>query len=301
MKFPVCPADTTNVSLAASRNVDCRQQALKCLDRLPPFSPILNRLLASLARDDTSVAEMASLIEKDTVLTGNVLRLVNSALYGLKGSVTSVRHAVAILGLVKLRNLMLGLSISRLWRHIKTPAGFSAAAFNMHSVAVAILSDLLVEVVPAPYPEGAFVGGLLHDVGKLVMAIGLPHEYTLVIRMLQSSQCAWVECDRRVFGTDHAELSADVLQRWELPAPVQQAVRFHHAPELANHGKLDLAHLIQAADLLAGDLGHTMLPPGVEPVHTATRAIAALGVTDALPALLERFRAEFDVIRELFG
>lgn len=300
MKFSQPPADTESVNFAACTPLDCRERALKSLERLPPFSPVLNRVLASIVRDDVSLAELAGLIEKDTVLAGNVLRLVNSALYGLKGSVNSVRHAVAIIGLLKLRNVLLGMSVSRLWRNVRTPPGWYPATFNLHSVAVAILADMLVEVAPVEYAEGAFVAGLLHDVGKLLVAIGLPREYALLRRLLEAGECSWVECDRRIIGTDHAELSAEVLKRWELPVAIQCAVRFHHAPELANQGKPHLAHVVHAANLLATDLGYSMLPPGVEPLRDSSLAIAMLGASEALPHLVERFRAEFEVVRELF-
>lgn len=288
------------MSLPAGAGEACRTEALKCLDRLPPFSPILSRLLASLAHEDVSFADLAGLIEKDTVLAGNVLRLVNSPLYGLRGTVNSVRHAVSILGLVKLRNVLLGMSVSRLWRNVKTPPGWSAAQFNRHSVAVALLADQFVELVTVPYPEGAFAAGLLHDIGKLLLAIALPRDYGLVLRMLERGVCDWLECERRISGADHAELSGAVLQRWNLPVPIQVAVRFHHAPELAREGQLDLAHVVHAANLLAADLGHSMLPAGVEPFHSAALAMETLGVSEALPQLIEKFRAEFEVIRTLF-
>jgi EAL and modified HD-GYP domain-containing signal transduction protein len=84
----------------------------------------LNRLLATLAGDDVSFAHVAELIEKDTVLAGNVLGVVNSALYGLDGTVNSVRHAVAILGMNKLRNVALSMSVSRMWGQARTPPGW---------------------------------------------------------------------------------------------------------------------------------------------------------------------------------
>ena len=89
-----------------------RERAIRALGQLPPFSPILNRLIASLANEDVSFAKIADLIEKDTVLAGNILRLVNSALYGLPGTVNSIRHAVSLLGINKLRNAALTMSVS---------------------------------------------------------------------------------------------------------------------------------------------------------------------------------------------
>lgn len=92
-----------------------KEQALRALAQLPPFSPILNRLIASLAQEDVSFAKISDLIEKDTALAGNVLRLVNSALYGLRGTVNSIRHAVSLLGIAKLRNATLSMSVARMW------------------------------------------------------------------------------------------------------------------------------------------------------------------------------------------
>ena len=104
-----------------SSAVNYREKALRGLGDLPPFSPILNKLLATLADEDVSFARLAELIEKDTVLAGNVLRLVNSALYGRRGTISSVRHAVSLMGVVKLRNSAMTLSVSRMWSQAKTP------------------------------------------------------------------------------------------------------------------------------------------------------------------------------------
>jgi HD-like signal output (HDOD) protein len=147
---------------------------IRGLDQLPPFSPVLNKLLATMAAEDVSFAQVATLIESDTVLAGNVLKVVNSALYGFRGTVNSVRHAVAILGVDRLRNLSLGFSFARMWTHMPTPEGWSGSKFNQHSLAVGILADLLAQRAAAPYPEGAFVAGLLHDIGKLLIATSLP-------------------------------------------------------------------------------------------------------------------------------
>lgn len=282
-------------------SVEFREQALKSLEQLPPFSPVLNRLLASLAHEDVSFAELATLIEKDTVLAGNILRLVNSALYGLPGTVSSVRHAVAILGLVKLRNVLLGMAITRLWRSVRTPPGWSAAQFNLHSTSVATLADLLVEAAPVPYAEGAFVAGLLHDLGKLLWALAFPRQFAIFWGVLERGGGRWAECERELGGVDHAELSAEALARWNLPEPIRRAVRFHHLPELANAGTIELAHVVHAANLLAAEMGYGMLPRGVEPAPSASRALEALGVTTELPRILERFEQEMGVIRTLLG
>src|SRR6266481_3905978 len=166
-------ADMKNVTVSVNAP-NVRDRALVALGKLPPFSPILNRLIASLASEDVSFAKAADLIEKDTVLAGNILRLVNSALYGLRGTVNSIRHAISLLGIAKLRNATLSMSVARMWSQVKTPPGWSMASFNLHSVGVGILADLLAQGRAVEYSEGAFAAGLFHDLGLLLVALGLP-------------------------------------------------------------------------------------------------------------------------------
>ncbi len=281
-------------------SVGCEEQILRSLDRLPPFSPVLNRLLASLAREDVSFGELGTLIEKDTVVAGNVLRLVNSAAYAFSGTVSSVRHAVAILGLSRLRNAVMGMSISRVWRGVRTPEGWSSARFNVHSVATAIVADLVAERVAVPYPEGAFVAGLLHDLGKLLMATSLPREYALIQALFEAGKASLEERETQVIGTTHSALSGVALRKWNLPEPIQTAVTFHHAPDQANHGQLDLSHVVQVADQLAIDLGHTLSHPEHQSHGQADPLLARLGLTDQVPVVMARFEPEFEALRAFF-
>ena len=208
--------------------IQCRRdQALRALAQLPPFSPILNRLIASLAQEDVSFAKISDLIEKDTALAGNVLRLVNSALYGLRGTVNSIRHAVSLLGIAKLRNATLSMSVARMWSQVKTPPGWSMARFNLHSVGVAILADLLTQRQPwntpkAPSRPACSMTSVFYwwrlDCRKNTSRSSLLH---------QQSPKWIIEYELQVLGMTHLELSAEALAVWNLPEPIQRAVRFY--------------------------------------------------------------------------
>src|SRR5438067_4495090 len=130
------------MGMSTETSASARDRVLAALEKLPPFSPVLTRLLATLADEDISFGELAGIIETDAVLAGNLLRVVNSPLYGRIATINSVRHAVAIMGSVKIRNLVLGLSVSRRWSGAHVPRNWNARQFNMHSLAVAVLSDL---------------------------------------------------------------------------------------------------------------------------------------------------------------
>jgi HD-like signal output (HDOD) protein len=276
-----------------------RAAALESLDRLPPFSPILNRLLATIASDDVSFAEVGALIENDAVLAGNVLKIVNSALYGFEGTINSVRHSVAILGVNKLRNIALSLSVARMWTHVRMPVSWSALRFNQHSMAVGLLADLIAQRTKIPYPEGAFVAGLLHDVGKFLLAVSAPEEYTLIQNLCQKSGDPEVKCEVEVIGLTHAELSGFALHRWNLPKPIEVAAAFHHTPELADEGRRNLSHVIEAADRLANDLGYS-----VGESHTVSGSVEStlegLQLAEATETILGEFQMDFEVLKAFF-
>ncbi len=268
--------------------------ALAILAKLPPFSLTLNRLLGTLSHEDVSLAKISDLIEKDPVLAGNVLGLVNSALYGRRGRVNSVRHAVSLLGVSKLRNAALGMSVTRLWGKVRTAPSWSMVNFNQHAIASAILADLLSQEVAVVYPEGAFVAGLLHDLGKLLVAVGLPDSYLEIDRLcgLGGQTAARVEMD--VLGFTTADLSAEALRTWNLPEQIQVAVRYHDCvegdPTPAGLNEFPLSRVVGAAHRYTERIGT---------LEADETVFEFLGIGQQLPRLLTEFHKEYESIREL--
>lgn len=283
-----------------------RTRALASLGQLPPLSPILNRLLASLAREDVTFVKIADLIEKDTVLAGNVLRLVNSALYGRRAAVNSVRHAVSLLGINKLRNATLGMSVTRMWNQVRTPDGWSMAKFNLHSVGTGMLADVVSQAGAVDYAEGAFAAGLFHDLGRLLIAIGLPEEHEQITMLSSGGGFSRSECESEVLGFTHADLSADALALWNLPEEIRIAVRHHHEPGLAPppEAQINLSTVIAAANEFVKALGYTVdgsLPRSAEAaLSEAMTRLAELGLDQPLPVLIEAFGTDFEAMRAMF-
>ncbi len=213
-------------------------KALRALDELPPFSPIMHRVLASLAGEDVSFAELGDLVEKDAVIAGNLLHLVNSPLYVRWDAINSVRYALSVLGTTKLRNAVLGMSVAGMWNQSRLPAYWSMKRFNMHSAAVALLSDLLAQHVPVHYREGAFAAGLFHDLGRLLIAVALPQLKASIWSRFEAEGGSYVECEQATLGFTHAELSAAALAVWKLPQAVSKiAVATHHGPWASERGE----------------------------------------------------------------
>jgi putative nucleotidyltransferase with HDIG domain len=294
--------ETTSAPAVINSDAKLSQRALGALGKLPPFSPILNKLLASLAGEDVSFSKLGDLIEKDTVVAGNIIHLVNSALYARRATITSVRHALALLGMDKVRNTLLGMSISRMWSQVKTPPVWSMARFNRHSAAVAILSDQIASRIPAVnYPEGAFVGGLLHDLGRLLIALGLPDEFARLMKLHEQTDRSWVECELELLGFTHAELSAEALEIWKFPQEVQLAVRDHHRPQAFQAGAtIPLSAVLNAADQYVNSTGESIAASKLAAAEDAG-AIAALGIPEEkIFQLLMDFKAEHAAMAAFF-
>jgi len=280
--------------------VSNKEKALRSLGGLPPFSPILNKLLATLADDDVSFARLAELIEKDTVLAGNVLRMVNSALYGRRGTISSVRHAVSLMGVVKLRNSAMTLSVSHIWNKAKTPKNWSAAQFNLHAVATAVFADLLAQKTRVQYPEGAFVAGLLHDIGLLLISISLPTEYEEIRRIHEEEGLPLPEAEKQVLGFDHAELSAAALAEWNLPEPIQRAVRYQWEPQHQRDDVVPLSRVLQITERIVNGQGIVVLSSNGADAEPPEVVLEPLGLSGETQDLIDEFQKEFDSIRAFF-
>jgi HD-like signal output (HDOD) protein len=277
-----------------------RDAILGSLDRLPPFSPVLTRLLATLADEDVSFGELAGIIETDAVLAGNMLRVVNSPLYGRISTINSVRHAVSIMGSVKIRNLVLGMSVSRRWAGARVPRAWNPKQFNQHSLAVAVLADLVALETPVPYAEGAFTAGLLHDVGKLLIAVACPEKFEKIYAVYKAGGDAVIGCEMNVAGVTHAEISGAILERWKLPKPIHEGAAFHHSPEAAAEGGLHLAHIIEATDHYINTVGLGMPPYSNPAADSFENCYHKFGLNERILKVAETFTTEFEAVKAFF-
>jgi HD-like signal output (HDOD) protein len=289
--------------MVASEGIEVnRRRALKCLDDLEPFSPVVARLLSTFSTDPdkVSLGGIGDLIEKDTVLSGKVLALANSAYYGRGTEIVSIHRAVARLGLNKVRNTVLALSINRVWKNAKTPIFWSMLRFNLHSLATAVAADLLAMRVPTYYGEGAFIAGLFHDLGRLVIAVMLQGDYENVCHAAKEEQREVKDQERLLLGFDHSELSADIVGHWNLPAAIKTAVEFHESPELDTSPVKDsfsrLSKVIHIADRYAGCLGISIVDGSTT---VEEDPLQMLGTTEAQMKLFPDFKSQFDLLRNM--
>lgn len=271
---------------------DLKSIALNAARRLGRFSVVLPQALSLCTREDECTAnEFARVAERDVVITGNLMSMANSALYGRATPVSTVRAAIVRLGTRKARNVLLALSVARSINRISIPGGkWSAQRFNNHSLAAALLSDLIAQNVQVPDSEWAFVAGLLHDVGLLLIAVAFPE------RLDAFGECGADDHDlarreREMLGFTHFEIGAEFLEKWNFPPLVREAIEACPEAPLDGVAPLHLASTISAASLLADLNGHSVFAQA-KPNHDDAELLDLLKIPN--PAhLREAFEREW--------
>ena len=207
------------------------QQFLAKLDRIKdiPTLPIIVLELNKLLRDpDTSIKTVCDTIEKDQAITLKILKLVNSAFYGFKSKISDLRNAVALLGYNAVRNAIVSLSVINSFPKRITLADFDISIFWKHSLAVAVTSKNIAQLSKKESPDNCFVGGLLHDTGKVIMAQYFPELFETVWSTLQNEQISFYASERKTLPIDHAKVGAHLAGKWQLPQGLVDAIRWHH-------------------------------------------------------------------------
>jgi HD-like signal output (HDOD) protein/signal transduction histidine kinase len=216
---------------------------------LPTLPHILLRLMEVCDRDDAQFSDVASLVEKDPSLSAKVLGLVNSPLYGLPNRVSTVSHAVKLLGMDTVKNIAICASVHEVFSRGRSARSLNLAGFWSHSLTVAVLSRKLAQEVDYPSPEEAFLSGLLHNIGRLILAEIYPEEYSLLLAYEEYGN--GLEEKEEALGMTHMEAGAYLISHWNLPSLIADAVRYHHEhPELVRTS-FPLVQIVNTACMLA--------------------------------------------------
>lgn len=197
------------------------------IDQLPALPLVVQRILNLLGREDSSSRQIADAISLDPALAARVLRLVNSALFSLADPVTTVQHAVRLLGFAEIRNLTMGLKI------METSFGqaegiLDRSRFWEHSLACGICAKHLAMGFPEIDPEEAFLGGLLHDIGKLVLDSYFQEAWSEAMERCRGSDKLPLEMEKKMVGLPHTTIGRMLAQHWKIPELHQAAIEHHH-------------------------------------------------------------------------
>lgn len=268
---------------------------------LASLPSVVTRVVAVLDDPRATTQEIVAVVQQDAAFAALILRVANSAFFGASQRIDSLSRAITFVGTVQIRDLAVGLAVAQSFQGIPNTL-LSMRTFWHHSILCAICARLLAMEALDARAETAFVGGLLHDIGKLVLATRAPDaaRLALVESTADPVRKPLYLCERDVFGFDHAEVGGALAKRWLLPASLVGAIEFHHDPERAATRSYE-ASVVHIANSLA----HLAELKSVNPADAPPIAAFAwehVGLTEtAIPRVVPAAQVAVAEVKHLFN
>lgn len=245
----------TRLVAATWQNKPAFAKLLKMITQVPTLPTIYTQITAALQNKDAGIEDVAELVTREPAVTAKLLQMVNSPLLALRGRVTSVRDATSLLGLSRLRSLVLATCLFKQFDASKCPS-FSMGRFEATSLQIASWAASIAkgETRDKQIADMAFTASLLHNFGVLMLAANVPEAYDQVLRTAQEQRVsiAWQELE--VFGASHAEVAGAILASWGIPFPIVNAVGWYPMPSASEDtafSPLTAVHAATAVDAFA--------------------------------------------------
>lgn len=200
--------------------------------RIPSLPQVFYQFKEAVEDTDTSFEKLAGIIECDLGLTARLLKIVNSPFYGFPSQVETIPHAISIIGNNQLNDLVLSTCIIDHFKNIPQKS-MDMQLFWEHSIACGLTAKIIAKHFRSADPESIFVGGLVHDIGRLVICINAPQKFTEIFLKTESEGKSLLEAEKIILGFGHDEVGGELLRRWKLPKVHEESVRFHHDPSKA--------------------------------------------------------------------
>jgi len=237
----------------SARAISLKSKILRGLVELPPMPNIILKAREIMEDPGSSLKDLAGVIEHDQAIVARVLALANSAYYGLSGLVSSIQHASILLGQKTLGELITIAASSQLLS--KKLKGYMLHPGDLwkHSLAVALGSRIIAEKRNAECVEDAFIAGLLHDAGKIILDPYVVERKKAFKKALENGQPKFIDAEKEVLGFDHAEVMSRAVRFWRYPENQSIAIRYHHCPSRSENS--ELAFIVNLADYTAKEAG----------------------------------------------
>jgi len=227
---------------------------------LPPFRETILRANKMLSDPEVSARELAAVLRYDVGATANILKICNSAYFGVKVPVNNLQQAIVNIGHQELKNILI---ISGTMPYFTgTQSGYEGEYGELlrHSIATALLAKRLGDYLDRP-DEILFLAGLLHDVGKLVLGTHVREEYPSIIQRVEQKSLPFHEVEKEVLGISHDEVGGMILEHWNFPEEITTAVRHHHTFDVTEQS--DTALIVALSDTLSNFMGTATFSDGI--------------------------------------
>jgi putative nucleotidyltransferase with HDIG domain len=226
-------------------DADTLLNKLDRIDDIPTLPTIVLELNKLLQDPDTPITEVADIIEKDQSIALKILKLVNSAFYGIHSKVSDISGAIIMLGFKSVQNAILSLSVIKSFSKRSGLHGFDITEFWKHSLAVAVTSKSLAQKSRKESPDNCFVAGLLHDIGKVILAQYFQDLFEKIWSTAQQDTLSFYDAEKKVSDIDHGTIGAHLAGNWQLPVSLIDAIKWHHEfkKDIENYNLLMIIYL----------------------------------------------------------
>jgi putative nucleotidyltransferase with HDIG domain len=221
------------------------------IDRLPSLPLVYSELTQVLAQKGSSADDLARVIDKDMAMSVKILQLVNSAFFGRASTISNVNQAVVRLGFDMLKNLVLAAEIFEPSRVMRSNQSFNMQKLQQHVMACASLAQKMFK--DKKKADEAFLAGMLHDIGKLLLVAENPEPYFLAVDLAGEKHIPLYQAEMAVSGVTHSEVGAYLLGIWGLPYPIVEVVANHHVPQRVQHQNFDVLSAVYLANGLINE------------------------------------------------
>ncbi|MCF8067373.1 MAG: HDOD domain-containing protein [Desulfobacterales bacterium] len=220
-----------------------------CIQSFPTLPTVVNRVMEITANPESSASELMAVIRPDVSLTAVILKTSNSAFFGLSRKVSTLEQAITILGFKEIRNVVIARAVFDSFKHLKKDKQFNINIFWEHSFVCGLAAKIIAKELKYPANE-FFIAGLIHDIGKLVMYMTLPGQYSLLLEESKAEGKRELELEIDKFGLTHDDVGMRLLKRWLFPDNLIAAVGYHHRLE-EQQEEVAFSIIIHVADILA--------------------------------------------------
>jgi len=246
---------------------DIRQRILEKMieiDSLPILPDIAFEIMSLSENDIRSMKQISDLVSRDPSVTAGILKVSNSAFYGLKKNVGSLDSALIILGLREIKNIVFMMSLFKLFPHDGEFA-FNKVDYLNHSIITAVTANKLAQVLNIKFNSSPFICGLLHDIGKVCLDQYAHLEFLAVIKEAKKKNIFLYEAEQQILGIDHAEIGGIMSKIWHFPDEISDAIKYHHS-EIKDLDDTPMISVIKLANLLTNSrkIGIVQTPKGMD-------------------------------------
>ncbi|MBM4340030.1 MAG: HDOD domain-containing protein [Deltaproteobacteria bacterium] len=225
-------------------------QILNSTDRLPSFPMVIQRALQLIEDPRSSAQNLVDVLQFDQSITANILKLCNSAYFGLRKTVSSLREALVMVGFDQLMEIILSQESASFLQDSCKGYDLGQADLWKHSVACGLLSGIISKRLKREASLTLFTAALLHDIGKMVLGHYVQDYFRQIKNLAGEKQISFTEAEKEILGIDHAELGGKVAEKWKFPKSIISAIQYHHAPSLASE-ESEVVELVSLCDIVA--------------------------------------------------